>query len=163
MTRAISILLVVGVLAAQTDPAAEGLSRFNAGDYRGAAESFRVALKTADQPLARIYLALSRAATGECVGVADQLFSEFNSNQGDLRRAAGLGFVQCAQAKDNSVAAYPVLEQLRAEFPGQADVLYLAARFHMRAWNDVLYDLYQKAPASYRVNQISGEVFEMQG
>jgi tetratricopeptide (TPR) repeat protein len=33
----------------------------------------------------------------------------------------------------------------------------------MRAWNDVIYQLYQKAPASFRVNQISAEILETQG
>jgi tetratricopeptide (TPR) repeat protein len=55
------------------------------------------------------------------------------------------------------------LNRLRAAYPGDADVLYLSARFHMKGWNDAVYDLFQKAPASYRVNQISAEVFEIQG
>jgi tetratricopeptide (TPR) repeat protein len=33
----------------------------------------------------------------------------------------------------------------------------------MRAWNDTIYQLYQKAPSSFRVNQISGEILETQG
>src|SRR5258708_7844161 len=33
----------------------------------------------------------------------------------------------------------------------------------MRAWNDTLYEMYRKTPGSYRVNQISAEIFEIQG
>ncbi len=33
----------------------------------------------------------------------------------------------------------------------------------MKAWNDAIYRMYQKAPASYRVDQLSAEVFETQG
>ena len=47
--------------------------------------------------------------------------------------------------------------------PADADVLYQSARAHMQAWNDAIYQMFQKTPASYRVNQISGEILEMQG
>ena len=33
----------------------------------------------------------------------------------------------------------------------------------MKAWNDSIYRLYRKAPASLRVDQLSAEVFETQG
>ena len=48
-------------------------------------------------------------------------------------------------------------------YPGDADVLYQAARLHMKAWNDTLFQMFQKVPSSYRVNQISAEIFEIQG
>src|SRR5262249_16959272 len=52
---------------------------------------------------------------------------------------------------------------LKADYPADADVLYQSARAHMRAWNDVVYQMFQRTPASYRVNQISGEILEIQG
>ncbi len=42
-------------------------------------------------------------------------------------------------------------------------MLYEIARLHMRAWNDAIHQLYEKAPASFRVNQLSGEILETQG
>ncbi len=42
-------------------------------------------------------------------------------------------------------------------------MLYLAARVHMRAFNDATLQMFRKTPASYRVNQLSGEIFETQG
>ena len=33
----------------------------------------------------------------------------------------------------------------------------------MKAFNDATYQMFQKTPASYRVNQLSGEIFETQG
>ena len=33
----------------------------------------------------------------------------------------------------------------------------------MRAWNDAVYQMFQKTPGSYRVNQISREILEIQG
>jgi len=53
--------------------------------------------------------------------------------------------------------------ELQKQFPADADVLYEAARLHMKAWNDVVFRMFQKTPASYRVNQISAEIFEIQG
>jgi tetratricopeptide (TPR) repeat protein len=57
----------------------------------------------------------------------------------------------------------PVARALERDFPADADVLYEAARLHMKAWNDVVFQMFQKTPASYRVNQISAEIFEIQG
>ncbi len=42
-------------------------------------------------------------------------------------------------------------------------MLYVSADYHMKAWNDAIYRMYQKAPSSYRVDQLSAEVFETQG
>jgi superkiller protein 3 len=33
----------------------------------------------------------------------------------------------------------------------------------MKAWNDAIYKMYQKVPSSYRVDELSAEVFETQG
>ena len=33
----------------------------------------------------------------------------------------------------------------------------------MRSWNDTIYQLYERNPSSFRVNQISGEILETQG
>src|SRR5437016_7403482 len=33
----------------------------------------------------------------------------------------------------------------------------------MKAWNDVVFQMFQRTPASYRVNQLSAEIFEVQG
>jgi tetratricopeptide (TPR) repeat protein len=53
-------------------------------------------------------------------------------------------------------------DQLEAKYPDDADVLYQAARVHMRAFNDATRRMFEKTPASYRVNQLSGEIFETQ-
>jgi tetratricopeptide (TPR) repeat protein len=52
--------------------------------------------------------------------------------------------------------------QLEAKYPDDADVLYQAARLHMKAFNDVTRRMFEKTPASYRVNQLSAEIFETQ-
>ncbi len=158
MMPAISIALL---LLMQQNPLVDGLEQFRRGEYVGAQASLRAA---GADPRARVFLALARAATGECDTVRRNLLQEFRGQQDkELKRASGIGFVQCALAKDRFGEAFPVLDELRTAFPDDADVLYLTARLHMKAWNDTLYAMFQKTPSSFRVNQVSAEVFEMQG
>ncbi len=70
---------------------------------------------------------------------------------------------QCHIAAKRFIEAGFVIGQLEKEFPSDADVLYVSANYHMKAWNDAIYRMYQKAPSSYRVDQLSAEVFETQG
>jgi tetratricopeptide (TPR) repeat protein len=55
------------------------------------------------------------------------------------------------------------LAKLEKEFPNDPDVLYENARFHLKAWNGAVERMFEKAPASFRVNQLSAEIFEIQG
>ena len=55
------------------------------------------------------------------------------------------------------------MAKLEQDFPGDADVLYVAANYHMKAWNDTIYRMYQTVPSSWRTDQLSAEVFETQG
>jgi tetratricopeptide (TPR) repeat protein len=48
-------------------------------------------------------------------------------------------------------------------YPSDADVLYQSARVHRRTWNEILYDMFRRTPSSFRVNQLSAEIFETQG
>ena len=43
-----------------------------------------------------------------------------------------------------------------------ADVLYLKAKLHMKAFNDSTLAMFQRTPASYRVHELSAEIFEVQ-
>src|SRR5262249_48720809 len=79
-----------------------------------------------------------------------------------LRRLAGLGAVQCLLAAGDLGALMPILLQLQSAYPNDADVLYESAKVFNKAWNKTLEEMFQKTPASYRVNQISAEVFETQ-
>jgi tetratricopeptide (TPR) repeat protein len=58
---------------------------------------------------------------------------------------------------------WPLLEQLQRAYPGDADVLYETAKAHRKGWDEAVEQLYRKAPASFRVNQLSGEIFETEG
>jgi len=147
------------------DPVAKGIEEFHQGKYEAAKSTLEQALKHKSRDAhARTFLALARAATGGCDIASNDLYDAFTNNRdSDLRRLAGLALVQCHLAHDRMEAAIPVALALQREFPADPDVLYQAARLHMKAWNDVVFQMFQKTPASYRVNQISAEIFEIQG
>ncbi len=103
--------------------------------------------------------AVERATRGECDAVNAELERLFAKKD----RLAGIALAQCRIAARQFAAADPVVAQLEREYPSDPDVLYVAANYHMKAWNDAIYRMYQKAPSSYRVDQLSAEVFETQG
>lgn len=145
-------------LAAQSNPVGDGIAAFHRGDYKAA----RLNLERApNDQRARLFLALTRAATGECEVVVSDLAKGFAG--GENRRLAGIALAQCHLAAKRFAEAGAVVAQLEKEFPADADVLYISANYHMKAWNDAIYRMYQKAPASYRVDELSAEVFETQG
>jgi tetratricopeptide (TPR) repeat protein len=164
MMRVISlILLLAGGALAQSDPLLQGLEQFKKGDYLAAETSLRQTLENADDPRARTFLALARAATNRCSSVEGDLRLEFEQNpQAPLRKLAGLGLVQCLLTRDEYASAFPVLAKLKTDYPQEPDVLFQTARLHMKAWNDTIRLMFRHTPASYRVNQISAEIFEIQ-
>jgi tetratricopeptide (TPR) repeat protein len=160
--RVISTVLLLSALlaSAQDDPLQKGIAEFNRGQY-AAAQSWLE--KAPDTPGRRTFLALTHAATGHCETAHDELAGEFaNDAASDLGRLAGLALTQCLLAEAKYDDAVPVLARLRSLHPADADVLYQSARLHMKAWNDTLYEMFRKTPNSYRVNQISAEIFEIQ-
>jgi tetratricopeptide (TPR) repeat protein len=158
MTPAISLALLLALC--QADPIAQGIAEFNRGDFNAARRDLERAPAT---PQSAVFLALARAATGECAAAAPELERLFASaGARELHRLAGLALAQCRISAKQFTAASPVVVQLENEYPDDADVLYISATFHMKAWNDAIYRLYRRAPASYRVDQLSAEVFETQ-
>lgn len=150
MTLAISLLLLQSL--------EQGIAQFHRGEY----ESARKTLEAAASSEAReVFLGLSQAATSQCVTAIPRL--ERRYQDADLRRLASLGLIQCLLAQERTAEALPVAARLEAEFPSDPDVLYQSARIHMRAFNDSVNRMFQRAPASFRVNQLSGEIFELQG
>jgi tetratricopeptide (TPR) repeat protein len=148
MTRVISVLWLAVLPALGDDALSQGLEAFHAGRYAEAGRHFEQS-KDAQAPT---FLALVQAATGACMEAVPRLGAAFaHATDATLRRLTGEALVSCVESN------------LRAEYPADADVLYQSARTHLRAWNDVMYQMFQKTPGSYRVNQISGEIFEIQG
>ncbi len=161
--RATSAILLLASLGAhaQQDALDKGIAQFHRGDYAAAQASLE---KAPDSPQRQAFLALARAAGGHCDTALPDLSKHFaETADPELRRLTGLALSQCNLAQGHYDDAIPVLARLKSLYPGDADVLYQAARLHMKAWNDTLFEMFQKAPSSYRVNQISAEVFEIQG
>ncbi len=146
------------LLCAQANPVADGIAAFHRGDYKTARASLE---RAPNDPQARLFLAFIQAATGDCQAALPELSKGFST--GGNRRLAGLALAQCYIAAKRFADAGPVVAQLEKDFPADADVLYVSADYHMKAWNDAIYRMYQKAPSSYRVDQLSAEVFETQG
>ena len=141
--------------------AGSGIEAFNRGDYRAARPLLERA--PASDSRARVFLSLVRAAMGECEAVSPDLVQNAALPDPTLRRLAGLALAQCHLAAKRFAKAAPIVAKLEQDFPGDADVLYVAANYHMKAWNDTIYRMYQTVPSSWRTDQLSAEVFETQG
>lgn len=146
--RAISIVLLAALPAFADDFLTQGLQAFHAGRYVDARQFFEQS-KDVQAPA---FVALTQAATGGCMQAMPQLTAAFaHAADAILRKLAGEALISCVESN------------LKTEYPTDADVLYQSARAHLKAWNDAVYLMFQKTPASYRVNQISGEILEIQG
>ena len=156
-------LLAVPLLHAQSTP--DAIEAFHKGQYAQSRQMLeKITAASPNDGVARTFLGLSRAATGGCDAARGDLEQQFNTNpEAALRRLAGIALVQCDLSQNRLSEALPVLDKLQKSFPDDADVLYETARVHMKAWNDAVFTMYQKTPASFRVNQLSGEIFEIQG
>jgi tetratricopeptide (TPR) repeat protein len=147
------------------DDLRQGMEAFHRGDYETARHSLQRALEAfPGDGRARVFLALAQAGGGSCAEAIPGLKSQLAANpEMELRRLAGLALVQCYTALEQMTEVYPVIAELQSRFPADADVLYQAARVHMKAWNEAVFEMFRRTPASYRVNQLSAEIFETQG
>lgn len=150
MTLAISLLIVAQALE-------DGIAQFRRGEF----ESARKSLSTVQpSPLRDVFLAISEVNTGHCADAEPKLRVRYEVPE--LRRLAGSALLQCLTLLGRMEEALPLAEKLGREFPRDPDVLYQSARLHMQAFNDTVARLFEHAPASYRVNQLSGEILDVQ-
>jgi tetratricopeptide (TPR) repeat protein len=153
-TSFLALLLLLG----ESGSTQEGISAFNGGRYSVALVKLsEAAAKDPNDKQASLFLALSQAATGDC-GTALPRLSELSSTE----PLAGLAAVKCYGAAGDETKAFGLLDAMSARWPGNADVLYLKAKLHMRAFNDATLAMFQRTPASYRVHELSAEIFEVQ-
>ncbi|MCU1239076.1 MAG: tetratricopeptide repeat protein [Candidatus Solibacter sp.] len=142
----------------------EGIAAFHDGRYSLALEKLQQAARTDPADVhARVFLALTQAARNDCKSALPVLTSPGDRADDTLVRLAGLAAAKCWQSVGDAPAALFLLRKLEQRFPKDADVLYSMARFHMKAFNDTTLSMFQRTPASYRVHQLSAEVFEVQG
>lgn len=158
------LVFALGLVALQADPLTVGIAHFEQGEYLAAESSLKVAVSVDSDPRGVIFLALARALNGKCEDAIPDLQSQFGTiADKKLRRLTGLALAHCELSENRAKDAYPVLENLNNLYPSDEDVLYETAILHMQEWNDVIRQMFLKTPASFRVNQLSGEIFNDQG
>jgi tetratricopeptide (TPR) repeat protein len=141
------VLLITAMLHASDD----GIGAFKAGRYSEAIAE----LKHTTDPAGRAFLALSEAALGDCKAALPGLTANYADPT--LTRLTGLAAVKCGAGN-----AFERMARLEEQFPNDPDVLYTAAKLHMKAFNDATFAMFQRVPASYRVHELSAEIFETQ-
>jgi len=158
------VLALAAPLCAADSFTEQGIAAFQQGRYNEAVRLLQQAYKTDEhKEHARAFMALSLAGAGRCPEAIPELTALSGlADYPELARLTGLALVQCLVAQGDTDKAVPVAAQLEAKYPADADVLYQAARLHMKAFNDVTRRMFEQTPASYRVNQLSAEIFETQ-
>lgn len=153
MMRGISWFLAASMLAASS-AREDGIRAFESGRYSVALAKLTDAAKDPRDKRARVFLALTEAALGDCKKALPELPA--------TERLPGLAAAKCYAALGDEGQAFSILQRLQKQFPKDADVLYLTAKLHMKAFNDATLAMFQGAPASYRVHELSGEVLEVE-
>lgn len=151
-------LLCLGLTASAAD-LNEGIAAFNAGRYTEALRLLEPARADGDQRAA-VYLALTKAALNQCDAAMATVTAPVDDR--DLARLAGLAATRCYSTSGSTPKALSVIESLKARYPEDADVLYVAAETEMKAFNDTTFALFQHDAASYRVHELSARIFEVQ-
>lgn len=153
-------LLALAASVAQSQSVRQGIELFEQGRYIEA----EAALKGSPDKRARAFTAMSRAATGRCNQADDDLRSAFDDKSDpQVRRLAGLTLARCRISEEKFDDALEYLGRLVSEFPDDGDILYETARLHLKAWNHSVERMFDRAPASFRVHQLSAEIFEIRG
>jgi tetratricopeptide (TPR) repeat protein len=162
----ISTILSVAVLRAENAETllTQGIERFQKGEYAAARETLKKAVDLSPADARAItYLAIVQATLGDCAHTINELAMQSKRNPDPkIRKLAGLASVQCLITRNDFAQIFPILTELSNSDPNDPDVLYLAAKVYNKAWNVTLYEMFQRVPSSYRVNQLSAEVFENQ-
>jgi tetratricopeptide (TPR) repeat protein len=143
-------------LLAQGGSTEEGIRAFNQGRYSVALSKLTDAAKDANDKQAQLFLALAQAATGDCATALPAL-----RTMAADERLGGIAAVKCYSAAGAEMKAFALLDEMAAKWPDDADVLYLKAKLHMKAFNDATLAMFQRTPASFRVHELSAEIFEV--
>ncbi len=152
--QAIRLILVASVASqliwATTE---QGIAAFNAGRY---SEALKLLSAEKDDGTAQLFLALTQAATNNCPEALPVLARE------PINKLGGIAAVKCYTSLGDSAHEFALLQQLETKFPNDADVLYVSAKQHMKAFNDATFAMFQRTPSSYRVHELSADIFEVQ-
>lgn len=116
------------------------------------------------QPLIPLSRAIELAATGHCGEAIPTLKAAVGRPaEKEQKREAGEAGVRCAMTYNQSADATRFIEWLRAEFPRDPEILYLATHVYsdlsVRASQELLFT----NPSSVQVHQLNAEAQEAQG
>lgn len=162
-TSGLCLLILVATAANAGDSARqEGMAAFKDGRFSVASAKFREALKVSSDHTTKIFAALTEAALGNCNTALPELTARPEPDDPTLYRMAGLAAVKCYSAQHDEANTFSLLQHLRQRFPNDPDVLYTSTKLHMKAFNDATFAMFQGAPSSYRVHELSAEIFEVQ-
>ncbi len=150
------LLCFVAVAACAQMKTEEGIQFFHQGRYSSALQL----LKDARDQQGRSFRALSEAALGDCKTALPELVKTQDQDQ-VLQRLTGVAAVKCLSSTGDEAAALGLLQRLQKQFPRDPDLLYIGAKLHMKAFNDATVAMFREAPASYRVHELSAEIFEV--
>ena len=162
ISSGIAVALLAAVMAAGESARVEGMKAFHEGRYSVALGKLKEAAADPKDRTARAFLALTEAALGDCKTALPGLTGNPDSMDSTLYRLASLAAIRCYGAVGDTGRAEALLSDLEKRFPADADVLYTSAKLHMKAFNDATFAMFERAPASYRVHQLSAEIFEIQ-
>lgn len=163
ISRAFLAALLALVLGASESAREEGIAAFKQGRYSVALSNLKQAASADPGDLtARAFLALTQAAVGDCKSALPELSTVPDSADPVLHRLARLAAAKCYSTEGENAKAFSVLERLERRFPNDADVLYTSAKLHMKAFNETTLAMFQRVPASYRVHELSAEIFEVE-
>lgn len=158
----VALLMLAGALWAADSPRDEGIAAYGGGRYSVALAKLKeaVARDAADQA-SRVFLALTQAALNDCTAALPELTKATDAQDAELAQLAGLAAVKCHASAGDDTEALVIAHHLSQRFPNNADVLYTVAKLHMKAFNDVTYAMFEHTASSYRVHELSAEIFEM--
>lgn len=150
--------------AAENQATIDGLTAYRDGRYSVAVSKLKEA--SSEEPgnaKVKVYLALAQAAMGDCKVAGGEL-NRAAGDAGDatLARLAGLAAAKCETNAGDTPAALALLTAMEKRYPKDPDVLYAIAKLHMNAFNNATLEMFQRTPASYRVHELSAEIFEVE-
>lgn len=140
----------------------QGMQAFSEGRYSVALEELKTAAQDSSDKTAQAFLSLTYAALGDCKNALQGLADYSAITDAQLSKMSGLAAVNCYAATNDSRRVFSSLQDLQQRFPNDADVLYVAAKQYMKAFNDTTLAMFQRTPASYRVHELSAEIFEVE-
>jgi tetratricopeptide (TPR) repeat protein len=104
------------------------------------------------------------AESGHCREVLPLLKTALaHTSEPEIKKRLGVDGVECAMTLKDSETAEDLVRSLRKQFPGDPEVLYIAAHVFSDLSLRASQELASSAPGSYQMHELSAEAMEAQG